>query len=86
MHAGNGWGAAIRAILREFPEAKIVVLSTYQGDEDILRALDAGATTYLLKDMLAPDLIRVIREVGRAGAHYHRRLHSGSRIGCCILP
>lgn len=35
----------------------------YQGDEDIYRALQAGATTYLLKDMLSKDLIRIIREV-----------------------
>ncbi len=40
----------------------------YQGDEDIYRALEAGATTYLLKDTLSDDLIRVVREVhaGRA--------------------
>jgi two-component system NarL family response regulator len=60
---GMGGVAAIRTIRGEFPRAKIVVLSTYQGDEDIFRALDAGATTYLLKDTLAHDLIRVIREV-----------------------
>jgi two-component system NarL family response regulator len=60
---GMGGVAAIRAIRSEFPQAKIVVLSTYQGDEDIFRALDAGAVTYLLKDALAQDLIRVIREV-----------------------
>ena len=35
----------------------------YQGDEDIFRALQAGATTYLLKDTLSDDLIRVVREV-----------------------
>jgi two-component system NarL family response regulator len=60
---GKGGVEAIRAIRSEFPQAKIVVLSTYQGDEDIFRALDAGAVTYLLKDALAQDLIRVIREV-----------------------
>jgi len=54
---------AIRAIRNEFPSAKIIVLSTYQGDEDIYRALEAGAITYLLKDTLADDLVRVIREV-----------------------
>ena len=35
----------------------------YQGDEDIYRALEAGATTYLLKDTLSDDLIRIVREV-----------------------
>jgi len=59
---------AIRVIRREHPEAKIVVLTMYQGDEDIFRALQAGATTYLLKDTLSDDLIRVIREV-HAGMH-----------------
>jgi two-component system NarL family response regulator len=56
---------AIRAIRAEFPTAKIIVLSTYQGDEDIYRALDAGAVTYLLKDMLAEKMIGVIRDVAR---------------------
>jgi DNA-binding NarL/FixJ family response regulator len=54
---------AIRTIRRTHPDARIVVLTMYQGDEDIYRALDAGAATYLLKDSLADDLIRVIREV-----------------------
>lgn len=58
---------AIRAIRGEVPSAKIIVLSTYQGDEDIYRALEAGATTYVLKDMLADDLVRVIRDVARGG-------------------
>ena len=40
----------------------------FQGDEDIYRALQAGAATYLLKDTLSDDLIRVIREV-HAGKH-----------------
>lgn len=54
---------AIRAIRAEFPDARIVVLTMYQGDEDIHRALDAGAMGYLLKDTLPDDLIHVIREV-----------------------
>jgi DNA-binding NarL/FixJ family response regulator len=54
---------ATRAIRREHPTARIVVLTMYQGDEDIFRALQAGAATYLLKDTLSDDLIRVIREV-----------------------
>jgi two-component system, NarL family, response regulator len=58
---------AIQAIHGQFPSAKIMVLSTYQGDEDIYRALEAGAATYLLKDTLAEDLIRVIREVLAGG-------------------
>ena len=54
---------AIRAIRRIDAAARIVVLTMYQGDEDIYRALEAGATTYLLKDTLADDLIQVIRDV-----------------------
>lgn len=54
---------AIKAIRRLDPSARVVVLTMYQGDEDIYRALEAGATTYLLKDTLADDLIQVIRDV-----------------------
>lgn len=54
---------AIKAIRRIDPSARVVVLTMYQGDEDIYRALEAGATTYLLKDTLADDLIQVIRDV-----------------------
>jgi DNA-binding NarL/FixJ family response regulator len=58
---------AIRTIRAEFPSAKIIVVSTYQGDEDIYRALEAGAVTYLLKDTLAEKMIGVIREVAGGG-------------------
>jgi len=54
---------AIRAIRSTHVDARIIVLTMYQGDEDIHRALAAGATTYLLKDTLSDDLIRVVREV-----------------------
>lgn len=54
---------AIKAIRRENPEARIIVLTMYEGDEDIFRAHQAGATTYLLKDTLSSDLVRVVREV-----------------------
>jgi DNA-binding NarL/FixJ family response regulator len=54
---------AIRAICRDNPNARVVVLTMYEGDEDIYRAHEAGATTYLLKDTLSSDLIRVVRAV-----------------------
>src|SRR5215469_1882490 len=54
---------AIREIRQEDPAARIIVLTMYQGDEDIHRALAAGAATYLLKDTLSDDLIRFVREV-----------------------
>jgi DNA-binding NarL/FixJ family response regulator len=58
---------AIRAIRREEPAARVVVLTMYQGDEDIHQALAAGAATYLLKDTISDDLIRTIREVHAGG-------------------
>jgi len=58
---------AIRTIRAEFPSAKIIVVSTYQGDEDIFRALEAGAVTYLLKDTLAEKMVGIIREVAGGG-------------------
>jgi DNA-binding NarL/FixJ family response regulator len=59
---------AIRAIRREEPTARIIVLTMYQGEEDIHQALAAGAATYLLKDTLSDDLIRTVREVHAGGA------------------
>src|SRR4029079_6243222 len=52
--------AATRAILDEFPDARVVVLTTYEGDEDIHRALDAGALGYLVKDMMAHEVVKTI--------------------------
>jgi DNA-binding NarL/FixJ family response regulator len=54
---------AIQAIRSQHPDAKVVVLTMYHGDEDIYRAVAAGAMGYLLKDTLPDDLIRVIRDV-----------------------
>jgi DNA-binding NarL/FixJ family response regulator len=61
--------AATRAILEEFPDARIVVLTTYAGDEDIHRALDAGAMGYLVKDMMVAEILQIVRLVmsGRRG-------------------
>ena len=52
---------AIRAIRARSPEARVVVLTMYEGDEDIHRALEAGAATYLLKDTSSDDLIRTTK-------------------------
>ena len=54
---------AIRAIRAHDPNSRIVVLTMYEGDEDIHRAIEAGATTYLLKDSISDDLRDVVREV-----------------------
>lgn len=54
---------AIIAIRREFPQARIVVLTTYSGDAQAVRAFRAGASGYLLKGMLRKELVDTIRAV-----------------------
>jgi two-component system, NarL family, response regulator len=54
---------ATAQICKEFPAARIIVMTTYEGDEDIHRALAAGAQAYLLKDTVRKDLLHTIREV-----------------------
>ena len=54
---------AIIAIRDDFPEARIIVLTTYVGDVQILRALKAGARAYLLKNLLHKELLETIRAV-----------------------
>jgi len=58
----NGLDATI-AIRGEFPEARIIVLTTYTGDAQVLRALQAGARAYLLKNTLHKELLETIRAV-----------------------
>ena len=58
----NGVDATI-AIRNEFPQARIVVLTTYAGDVQVLRALKAGAQGYLLKNLLHKELLETIRAV-----------------------
>jgi DNA-binding NarL/FixJ family response regulator len=58
----NGLDAMI-TIRGEFPEARIIVLTTYSGDVQVLRALRAGAHAYLLKNTLHKDLVETIRAV-----------------------
>ncbi len=64
----NGIDAMI-AIRNEFPEARIIVLTTYIGDVQILRAMKAGARGYLLKNLLHKELLEMIRAV-----------HAGKRL------
>lgn len=54
---------AILAIRKEFPDARIIVLTTYSGDAQAFRALKAGAFGYLLKSMLRKELVETIRSV-----------------------
>jgi len=63
---------AIGQIRKEFPDARFIVLTTYDGDEAIYAALEAGAFGYLLKSVVADELVSTIREV-----------HAGKK---CIPP
>jgi len=54
---------AVKAIRKDFPQAGIIILTTYKGDEDIYRGLNAGAQGYLLKGMPSHELIEAIRNV-----------------------
>lgn len=60
---------AMRAIRERDPEARVVVLTMYYGDEDVFRAFQAGVMGYLLKDAVLDDLVRVLRQV-----------HQGQRV------
>jgi DNA-binding NarL/FixJ family response regulator len=77
------------AILREFPDACVLMLSTHSGEEEIYRAMQAGARGYIVKSIIREELLRAVREVhqGRryldpiVAAHlaerrYHRSLSS----------
>jgi DNA-binding NarL/FixJ family response regulator len=54
---------ALIAIRTDFPEARIIMLTTFEGDVDIRRSLEAGARGYMLKNMPPKDLVEVIRQV-----------------------
>jgi two-component system NarL family response regulator len=60
---------AVQEIREEFPNARIIALTSYGGDQDIYRALDAGVRGYLLKEMVYSEIIRAIQIV-----------HSGKRF------
>jgi DNA-binding NarL/FixJ family response regulator len=59
----------IQRVRSESPQARFVVLTTYDGDEDIYRALKSGAKAYLLKGMTSEELISTIREVAAGRSH-----------------
>ncbi len=61
--------SATRMIRQEAPEAKIIALTSYDGDQDIYRALEAGVRGYILKEMVHTEVVRAIRTV-----------HSGKRL------
>ena len=59
----------IQRVRMETPAARFIVLTTYDGDEDIFRALQAGARAYLLKGMTTDDLVSTIRAVHAGRSH-----------------
>jgi two-component system NarL family response regulator len=60
---GMGEVEATMAIRKEFPNAKVIVLTTFETDEDIYRAIQSGAKSYLLKDTPYPEIAGAIRAV-----------------------
>lgn len=66
---------AIRRIRALDESARIIVLTTFHGDEDIAQSLDAGAASYLLKDAILDDLARVVRDVHQGGRPLSEEVH-----------
>ena len=52
-----------REIRKEFPDAKVIALTSYDGDQDVYRALEAGVRGYLLKELVHTEIVRAIRIV-----------------------
>jgi len=57
------------AMVREFPDARVLVLSTHSGEEEIYRAMKAGARGYVVKSIVREELLRAVREVHRGGVY-----------------
>ncbi len=70
---GSGIDAMI-SILGEFPKARIIILTMFEGDAEIRRALKAGARAYMLKSMPPKDLLQVIRRVFEGKKYIHPQI------------
>jgi len=70
---------AIRTIRAEFPQARIIALSTFAGDEEIHMALEAGALAYLVKTVQPEELVDTIRKAAAGQRHVPLRLPDGNR-------
>lgn len=66
---GQSGAETTAAILKEFPEANILMLSTHAGEEEVFRSLQAGARGYILKSAMREELLHALREV-QAGRRY----------------
>src|SRR2546423_12159928 len=60
---GSGGVETTAAIVQEFPEARILMLSTHSGEEEVFRSLQAGARGYILKSAMREELLQAIRDV-----------------------
>ena len=82
-----GGAEAIAKIRARQPEARILVLTTYDSDADVLRAIEEGATGFLLKDAAPEELVRAVRDVAegfsplapRAAARLVRQIRDGEK-------
>ena len=73
---GMGGVEATKAIRSERPESAVIVLTTYQGDEDVRKALAAGAQSYLLKGMSHLKLLEAIRSVRTGHIYFPRSIRN----------
>src|SRR5215467_6154638 len=60
---GTSGAEATAAIVQDFPDARVLMLSTHSGEEEVFRSLQAGARGYILKSAMREELLRAIREV-----------------------
>ncbi|HKW17989.1 MAG TPA: response regulator transcription factor [Terriglobales bacterium] len=58
------------AMVREFPEARVLILSTHSSEEEIFRAIQAGAQGYIVKSIVREELLRAVRDVHRGGRYF----------------
>jgi len=78
----NGWEAT-RQIIKAVPNARIIVLSTYDSDEHIQQAIGSGAAAYLIKQTAAADLVKAIREVKKGNAYFSPAIAQRLREQTC---
>lgn len=75
---------ATEAIRREFPRARVILFTTYDGDADIRGALRAGARGYLLKESLRGDILEAVRAVHRGGRFLSPGI--GTKLDAALPP
>ena len=81
---GSSGAETTAAIVQEFPDARILMLSTHSGEEEVFRSLQAGARGYILKSAMREELLRAIREVSKGGVTSTRRWPRCWRHACRI--